>query len=377
MHACAYRWLLLIPMNNFRLQYTLIKSEVDEAINQVLESGWYILGENVKAFEKEFAEYCGAKFAVGVGNGLEAIQLAMLSYGIGHGDEVITVANTAVATVLAISLTGAKPVFVDVDSETYGIDVSQIEDRITNKTKAILPVHLFGHPVNMYPLLEIAIQNDLVVIEDACQAHGAEYKREKVGTLGHVGCFSFYPTKNLGAYGDGGMIITDEEEIAEKLFSMRNYGQETRYTHLFKGLNSRLDELQAAILRVKLRHLDEWNEKRRENAKLYNELLEGSNVLCPTEKGYAKHVYHLYVIRSRKRDELQRSLKAKGIITLIHFPIPVHLQRAYEDLGAHRGALPVTERIADEILSVPIFAELRKDQIEEVVVSIKAFFEQG
>lgn len=363
-------------MNDFKLQYLSIKNEIDEVVNHVLESGWYILGENVKAFEKEFADYCGAKFAVGVGNGLEALQLAMLAYSIGNGDEVITVANTAVATVLAISLTGAKPVFVDIDSETYGIDVSQIEERITDKTKAILPVHLFGHPVNMDPLVEIAIQNNLVVIEDACQAHGAEYKGKKVGTLGHVGCFSFYPTKNLGAYGDGGMIITNDEEIAERLFSLRNYGQKTRYIHQFKGLNSRLDEIQAAILRVKLKHLDEWNEKRREKAKLYNELLQGADVICPKQKDYAEHVYHLYVIRSRKRDELQRFLDARGIIALIHYPIPVHSQKAYEDLGVHRGALPITEKIANEILSLPIFPELRKDQIEEVVDSIKLFFEQ-
>lgn len=366
----------MIPMNNFKLQYYLIKEEIDKAISDVLESGWYILGENVKAFEREFADYCGAKFAVGVGNGLEALQLAMLSYGIGNGGEVITVANTAVATVLAISLTGAKPVFVDIDPETYGMDVSQVGEKITNKTKAILPVHLFGHPVDMDPLMEIANQNNLVVIEDACQAHGAEYKGKKVGTLGRVGCFSFYPTKNLGAYGDGGMIITNEEEIAERLFSLRNYGQKTRYIYLFKGLNSRLDEIQAAILRVKLKHLDEWNKRRRENAKLYNELLQGADVICPTEKDYAKHVYYLYVIRGRKRDELQLFLKARGIITLIHYPIPVHLQKTYEDLGVHKGTLPITEKIANEILSLPIFPELKKEQIEEVVDSIKAFFEQ-
>jgi dTDP-4-amino-4,6-dideoxygalactose transaminase len=363
-------------MNDFRLQYYSIKEEIDKAISDVLESGWYILGENVKAFEKEFADYCGAKFAVGVGNGLEALQLAMLAYGIGNRNEVITVANTAVATVLAVSQTGAKPVFVDVDPETYGMSISQIEEKITHKTKAILPVHLFGHPVDMDPLVEVATQNNLVVIEDACQAHGAEYKGKKIGTLGDAGCFSFYPTKNLGAYGDGGMIITNEEEIAEKIFSLRNYGQKTRYVHLLKGLNSRLDEMQAGILRVKLKYLDKWNEKRRENAKLYNELLQGADVICPTEKSYAKHVYYLYVIRSKKRDELKRFLETKGITTLIHYPIPVHLQKAYEDLGIPKGTLPITEKIADEILSLPIYPELKKEQIEKVAGSIRLFLEQ-
>jgi len=362
-------------MNNFKLEYLSIKNEIDEAISQVLESGRYVLGENVKSFEKEFADYCGAKFAIGVGNGLEALQLAMLAYGVGNGDEVITVANTAVATVLAISLTGAKPVFVDIISQTYGMDVSQIEKRLNKKTKAILPVHLFGHPVNMDPLLEIAAENNLVVIEDASQAHGAEYHGRRVGALGHAGCFSFYPTKNLGAYGDGGIIITSEEEIAERLFSLRNYGQKTRYIHQSKGLNSRLDEIQAAILRVKLKHLDEWNQKRRENARLYNELLQGADVTTPIEKDYAKHAYHLYVIGSQRRDELQLFLEARGITTLIHFPIPVHLQKAYEDLGVHRGTLPITEKTANEILSLPIFPELRRNQIEKIVASIKSFFE--
>jgi dTDP-4-amino-4,6-dideoxygalactose transaminase len=364
----------MIPMNDFRLQYSSIKEEVDKAISDVLESGWYILGENVRAFEKEFAAYCGAKFGVGVGNGLEALQLALLAYDVGDGDEVITVANTAVATALAISLTGAVPVFVDIDPETYAMDVTHIDEKITNKTKAILPVHLFGHPVDMDPLVEIAASNNLLVIEDACQAHGTEYKGKKAGTLGHAGCFSFYPTKNLGAYGDGGMIVTDNEKIAEKLYSLRNYGQKTRYVHLLKGINSRLDEVQAAILRVKLKHLDEWNEKRREYARLYNQLLQETEAICPIEKDYARHVYYLYVIRSRKRDKLQSFLEAKGITTLIHYPIPIHLQKAYEDLGIKRGALPKTEKVADEILSLPIYPELKKNQIEEVTDSIKEFF---
>jgi dTDP-4-amino-4,6-dideoxygalactose transaminase len=365
----------MIPMNDFKLQYHSIKEEVDKAISDVLESGWYILGENVKSFEKEFADYCGSKFAVGVGNGLEALQLAMLAHGIGNGDEVITVANTAVATALAISFTGAKPVFVDIDPENYGMDVSQIKKRITKKTKAILPVHLFGHPVDMDPLVELAESSGLLVIEDASQAEGAEYRGRKAGALGDIGCFSFYPTKNLGAYGDGGVVTTDDKKIAEKLSLLRNYGQKTRYVHLIKGLNSRLDEIQAAILKVKLKHLDEWNEKRRDIAKLYSELLQGTSVFCPVEKDYARHVYHLYVIRCQRRDQLQRFLDSRGVVTLIHYPIPIHLQKAYDDLRVLRGSLPVTEKIADEILSLPIFPELEKGQIEEVAGSIKTFLE--
>jgi dTDP-4-amino-4,6-dideoxygalactose transaminase len=363
----------MIPMNDFILQYNSIKKEIDDAINNVLKSGWYILGENVRCFEKEFANYCGIKNAIGVGNGLEALQLAMLAYGLKEGDEVITVSNTAVATVLAISLTGAKPIFVDIDTETYNMDISKIEEKITNRTKAILPVHLFGHSVDMDPLLEIADQNDLIVIEDACQAHGAEYKGKKVGGLGNVGCFSFYPTKNLGAYGDGGMIITNDKEIAEKILMLRNYGQTSRYVHSIRGINSRLDELQAAILRVKLKYLEKWNEQRRKNAKLYNTFLKGTKIICPSEKSYAKHIYYLYVIRSNNRDELQLFLEKQKITTLIHYPIPVHLQKSYEDLGVINGTLPVTEKLANEILSIPIYPELESEQIGQITDCIKMF----
>jgi dTDP-4-amino-4,6-dideoxygalactose transaminase len=363
-------------MNDFKLQYLSIKDEIDDAILRVLESGHYVLGENVQAFEKEFADYCQAKHAVGVGNGLEALHLAMLAHGIGDGDEVITVANTAVATVLAISMTGAKPVFADINPQTYGMDLSDVQGRITDKTKAILPVHLFGHPVDMDPLNEIATRRGLFVIEDACQAHGTEYRGKKAGTIGNAGCFSFYPTKNLGALGDAGMVTTNDREIAEKISLLRNYGQKTRYVHLMRGLNSRLDEIQAAILRVKLRHLDDWNKRRREHAKLYTAMLQETDVVCPMEKDYAKHVYHLYVVRSRKRDQLQRYLEKRYVTTLIHYPIPVHLQKAYEDLGWKQGILPRTEQAADEILSLPIYPELTKEQIERVTDSVRTFFSQ-
>jgi dTDP-4-amino-4,6-dideoxygalactose transaminase len=361
-------------MNDFKLQYLSIKKEIDEAILQVLESGRYVLGENVQTFEKEFARYCESKYAIGVGNGLEALHLAMLAHGIGYGDEVITVANTAVATALAISMTGAKPVFADIDPKTYGMDIPDAQRRITTKTKAILPVHLFGHPVDMDPLLETATRRGLFVIEDACQAHGAEYKGKKTGTMGNAGCFSFYPTKNLGALGDAGMVTTDDKQVAEKISLLRNYGQKTRYTHLVKGLNSRLDEMQAAILRVKLKHLDDWNEKRRKHAKLYARMLQETDIVCPLEKDYAKHVYHLYVVRSKKRDRLQLFLEKRNVTTLIHYPVPVHLQKAYQDLGLTRGTLPITEQAADEILSLPIYPELTEEQIERVTDSVRMFF---
>lgn len=364
----------MIPMNDFVLQYSSIERELSKAIRQVFESGFFILSENVEAFEKEFAKYCGAKYGIGVGNGLEAIQLALVAYDVGNGDEVLTVSNSAVATALAISHTGAKPVFVDIDKSTYNIDHSKIEEKITRKTRAIVPVHLFGNPANMDPILEIARRHDLTVVEDACQAHGAHYKGKRVGSLGDVGCFSFYPTKNLGAYGDGGMILTNDKDIYEKIRMIRNYGQKTRYTHLFKGYNSRLDELQAAILRVKLRHLEEWNDARRRNAKIYNDLLPKSDVICPTEMEYAKHVYHLYVIRGAKRNELQNFLSSKGITTLIHYPIPIHLQEAYKELGMTIGTLPVTEEIANKILSIPIYPELTRNQIEYVANVISEFF---
>lgn len=362
-------------MNDFKLQYLSIREEIDSAIQDVLDSGWYILGDKVTAFEQEFAQYCKSDFAVGVGNGLDALKLTLRAFGIKNGDEVITVSNTAVATALAISLVGAKPVFVDIDPTTYTLDITQLESKINNKTKAIIPVHLFGHPVDMEPLMELANKYKLVVIEDACQAHGSEYRGRKVGSIGNAGCFSFYPTKNLGAYGDGGMILTNNKKIAEKIMLLRNYGQESRYVHIFKGENSRLDELQAAILSVKLKYLDKWNEKRRYNAEIYKKLLkEVPEVICPIEKINAKHIYHLYVIRTLKRNDLQNFLKSKNIITLIHYPIPIHLQKAYKNSEIYKKSLPVTERVAEEILSLPMYPELQSEQIKNVAESIKLFY---
>lgn len=350
-------------------QYRSIKNEIDSAVSEVLESGWYILGNKVEQFEKNFAKYCQAKYGVGVANGTDALHLSLLACGVGNGDEVITVANTATPTVLAITYTGATPVFVDIEPESYTIDVEKIEDNISEKTKAILPVHLYGQPADMYPILDIAQEHGLSVVEDACQAHGAEYKGQKVGALGDVGCFSFYPTKNLGGYGDGGIAVTNNEELDEKLRMLRNYGMKKQYHSLIKGFNSRLDELQAAILNVKLKKLDEWNEARRKNAKQYYELLE--NVVTPVEKSYAKHVYHLYVIRYENRDQMQHKLAKEGINTLVHYPIPIHNQDAFMDLKEVH--LPNTEYYADKILSLPIFPELTEKEITHISHEIIEF----
>jgi dTDP-4-amino-4,6-dideoxygalactose transaminase len=360
-----------IPFGDLKRQYISIKDEIDEAIRKVLNRGSFILGENVESFEREFSNFCGAKFGIGVGSGTEALHLSLVSCGVQAGDEVITVANTAVPTVSAISFANATPVFVDIDPESYNINPSKIEEKISKKTKVILPVHLYGQPADMDSILEVAKRHKLKVIEDACHAHGAEYKGRTVGTLGNIGCFSFYPTKNLSAYGDGGMVVTNDEEIAIRLKMLRNYGEERRYHNPIKGFNSRLDEIQAAILRVKLKYLSKWNERRRKIAESYNNLLR--TVIKPKEMDYAKHVYHLYVIRSKKRDQLQIYLREKGIATLIHYPISIHLQGAYRELGLKDGSLPITETYADEILSLPVFSELNDEEIEYIADVINKF----
>jgi len=360
----------MISIVDLRKEYAEISREINRAIRQVVKSGWFILGEELERFEDEFSNYIGTKYAIGVNSGSDALLLALQALGIDKGDEVITVSHTFISTVDAIVRNGAKPVFVDITPDTYCIDVTKIEERITKKTKALLPVHLYGHPADMQPIMEIAKKYKLSVIEDACQAHGAEYKGSKVGSIGDIGCFSFYPVKNLGAYGDGGMIVTNNEGLAQKLRMLRNYGQARKYYHDFIGINSRLDEMQAAILRVKLKHLDDWNNKRREAARLYDRLLKSASVVIPIEKKYAKHVYHLYVIRCKERDRLQQRLLAKGIQTQIHYPIPVHKQKAYTDLGI-RTQLPITETICNEILSLPIYPELKNAEVEYLTNTIR------
>lgn len=361
-----------IPFCDLRRQYLSIKGEIDGAMARVLSRGWFILGEGVKSFEEEFAAYCGAAYGVGVGSGTEALHLALLACGVGPGDEVITVPNTAVATVAAIDLARATPLFVDIDPLTYNMDISRVEEKITTRTKVLLPVHLYGQAADLGPLLSLAERYGLMVVEDAAQAHGTTYKGRRL-PQGDVGCFSFYPTKNLGAYGDGGMVITDDAQIAEKVRLLREYGWEKRDISSIKGLNSRLDELQAAILRAKLRHLDEGNEARRRWASLYDELLADSEVVRPQESPYGEHIYHLYVVRSQQRDELQRFLGEKGITTLIHYPVPIHLMEAYRDLGYGPGSFPQAEEHCRQVLSLPLYPEITEQEVEMVADSIVEF----
>jgi len=362
-----------VPFVDLGVQYRAISAEIDDAISKVIQDADFILGREVRLFEEEFAEFCDSSYAVGVDSGTSALELALRAFDIGPGDEVITAANSFIASALGISHAGAKPVLVDVDPFTYTLDVKALERAITRRTKAIIPVHLYGHPAHMGPIRQLADRHGLVVIEDACQAHGASYKGKRVGSLGHAAAFSFYPGKNLGAYGDGGMVVTKDRKIANRLEMLRNYGQKEKYKHLFRGYNRRLDTMQAAILRVKLKYLEKWNAARRWNAKLYQKHLEGSGVVVPGEAGGAESVWHLYVIRTERRDALKEHLVIKGINASIHYPIPIHLQPAYQDLGYKRGDFPVTEAYADRILSLPMYAELSDRQIEFISQTVCEF----
>lgn len=361
----------MIPFVDLKAQYHSIKAEIDAAIASVLESSQFVLGQEVTAFEAEFAAYCQTRHAIGVNSGTSALHLALLAAGVGPGDEVITVPFTFVATVAAIRYTGARPVFVDIDPQSYTINIQQVEQAMSERTRAIMPVHLYGQPADMDPIMVFARQHGLVVIEDAAQAHGAEYKGRRVGSLGDIGCFSFYPGKNLGAYGDGGMVVTNNPDYAHTMSMLRDWGQERKYHHVLQGYNYRLDELQAAILRVKLGYLEAWTTARRAHAAQYDELLIGSNIQTPTVMPYARHVYHVYAIRTANRDRVQQLLRERGIHTGIHYPIPVHLQQAHADLGYRPGDFLHAERAAWEVLSLPMFAELDTDQIEQVAASVR------
>jgi dTDP-4-amino-4,6-dideoxygalactose transaminase len=361
----------MVPFVDLKAQYHTIQKEIDVAIARVLETSQFVLGQEVSSFEEEFAAYCQACYGVGVNSGTSALHLALLAAGLGPGDEVVTIPFTFVATVAAVCYTGAKPVFVDIEPESFTMDVTQIEKAINKRTKAILPVHLYGQPADMDPILDIARRHKVKVIEDAAQAHGAEYKGKRVGSLGDLGCFSFYPGKNLGAYGEGGMIVTNNPEYARTVRMLRDWGQERKYYHDLKGYNYRLEGMQGAILRVKLRHLEAWIEARRKHAAQYNETLPDRGVQIPKEMPYARHVYHIYGIRTPQREGLQGSLNGKGIQTGIHYPIPVHLQKAYADLGYRNGDFPHSEQAANEVLSLPMFAELTKAQISSVVREIR------
>jgi len=343
------------------------------AIGRVVERADFILGEEVRQFEEEFARYCGVRYAVGTDSGVSALELTLRGYGVGPGDEVIVPAHTFIATASAVSFTGARPVLVDIDPWTFGLDPKRVEAALTSRTRVILPVHLYGHPVDLDPLLEIAQRHDLLVVEDACQAHGARYKGRRVGAWGVAGCFSFYPAKNLGAYGDGGVVVTDDAELAERLRMLRNYGQQEKYRHIFLGYNRRLDTLHAAILRVKLRHLDQWNEARRRIAVIYDEGLRGTVVRSPKVASNVEHVYHLYVVRTPARDALREHLAARGVATGLHYPIPIHLQEAYRDLGHRLGNFPEAERAAAEGLSLPIYPEMTRAQAEYAIEAIRVF----
>jgi dTDP-4-amino-4,6-dideoxygalactose transaminase len=362
---------MMIPFLDLKSQYQSIKDEIDAAIMRVLKSGQFVLGEDVVAFEKEFAVYCGdVTHGIAVNSGTSALHLALLAAGVGPGDEVITVPFTFIATVSAVDYTGARPVFVDVDPKTRTMDPNQIEDAITSQTKAILPVHIHGHPADMDPILEIARRRGLLVIEDAAQAHGAEYKGRRCGSMGDLACFSFYPGKNLGAYGEGGMVLTNKDEYARKIRLLRDWGQEHKYAHILKGFNYRMEALQGAILRVKLRHLDAWTEARRAHARAYAEALTGREVSIPYEMPSTRHVYHVYGIRVAQRDEFQKALQRLGIQTSIHYPIPVHLQPAFAELEYVAGDFPHSEAIAAEELSLPMYAELSADNILQVAEAV-------
>lgn len=358
----------MIPLIDLKANLRPLREEVREAVDRVLDSGHYVMGPDLAALEQEYAAWVGTPHAIGVNSGTSALHLALLAAGVGPGDEVITVPFTFVATVAAIRYTGATPVLVDVDPDTRTMDPALVEAAITTRTKALLPVHLHGHPADMDPLLEIARRHGLTVIEDAAQAHGARYRDRAAGSLGHFGCFSFYPGKNLGAAGEGGMVTCHDPAHAERIRLLRDWGQDRKYHHALLGFNYRLDTLQAAILRVKLRHLDGWNDLRRAHAARYNQLLEG--VVTPTEAPWARHVYHMYAVRSERRDELQQWLASRGVGTGMHYPIAVHQQPPFADLA---GDFPVSEALAREVLSLPMFPEMTEEQLQTVAEAVRAF----
>ena len=363
-----------IPFLDLKAQYNQIEHEVVPMLTEAMANAAFIGGPQVTGLDTEFAEFTESKFCIGVGSGTDALRFALMAAGIGDGDEAITVPNTFIATTEAISQVNATPVFVDINPDTYNIDISKIEERITDKTKAIVPVHLYGQPADMDSILQIAQKNNLAVIEDACQAHGALYKGKKAGSLGNAGCFSFYPGKNLGAFGEAGAVVTQDEEIAAKIRMIRDHGQARKYFHDVEGYNGRLDAIQAGVIRIKLKRLNDWNQARRENAKYYNELLSMiDGVTIPYEPDFSQAVYHLYVILVDDRDGLQKFLADKGVATGLHYPLALHLQKAYAHLGHKEGDFPVTENVAKKLLSLPMFPELTRDQIEYVSKSIGEF----
>lgn len=371
----------MVPFGDLSREYNEMREELDNAIKDVCEKGWFVLGKKLEIFEDAFAGYIGkGVYAVGTGSGTEAIHLALVAAGVGYGDYVVTVPNTAVPTVSAISFAGAVPLFVDIDPQSFNMDPVSLRDvlakekkRLGKRLKAVVPVHLYGQSADMDPVMEAAREYGLKVIEDACQAHGAEYKGKKAGSIGDYAAFSFYPSKNLGAYGDGGVVLTSDPEEARKLKMLRNYGQEKRYYHSIKGFNSRLDEIQASVLLAKLKYLDGWNARRREIAAYYTLNIKNGCVRTPAELPWAGHVFHLYVVRTPERDRFREHLEQNGVQTVIHYPVPVHLQEAYRELGYPAGGFPEAEKAASEIVSLPIFPQLRKEEADKVIDAVNDY----
>lgn len=366
-----------IPLIDLSPQHRRLRSQFNRAIQNVLTRSDFILGEDLRQFESEFARFTGTRYAIGVSSGLDAIRLALTALGIGAGDEVIIPAHTYIATALAVSHTGAVPRLVDVQDDSFNIDPSKIEAAITSRTKAIMPVHIFGQPADMSEILAIAGRHKLAVVEDACQAHGAHYHGKRVGSLGDAGCFSFYPSKNLGALGDGGIVTTNDQQLAQKIDRLRNYGQSQKYIHDDVGYNNRLDTLQAALLRVKLNHLDRWNKQRRTIARAYDKAFAKLPLQIPELRKDRDHVYHLYSIRSPQRDGLKQHLTERGIASGIYYPVPMHLQKAYRSLGHKEGSFPVTERISRDMLALPMYPDMTAAQVKKVIATVKEFFRPG
>ena len=365
---------MFIPFADLRPMHDELREDLDRAYNKVMDSSNFIQGEECSAFEEEYAAYCGVKYCVGVANGLEALQLSLMAMGIGAGDEVIVPSNTYIATALAVTFAGATPVFAEPDINTYNIEPSLVEDKITSRTRAIMPVDLQGRAADMDEINRIAAKHGLRVIEDAAQAHGALYKGRRVGSLSEITCFSFYPGKNLGAMGDAGCVVTDDKDLADRIRALGNYGSDYKYHHIYKGVNSRLDEMQSAFLRVKLPHIDRWNEDRRKTAQRYHDEITNPLIIHPpvSTDDYT-HIYHVYCIRCEKRDELEKYLNDNGIMTVKHYPTPMHLQGAYSDLGIPKGALPVAEKISSTVLSIPMFYGMTSEQTEYVIDRINGF----
>lgn len=364
-----------IPFLDLNAQYETIRGEIATAIREVLDSSAFVGGPFVEKFERDFAAFCGCSCGVGVSSGTSALWMTLMALGIGPGDEVITVPNSFIATAEAISMCGARPVFVDVLEETLNMNPALLEGALTARTKAVIPVHLYGQPADMDPILEFAGRHNLHVVEDACQAHGAGYKGRPAGSMGIAGCFSFYPGKNLGAYGEAGAVVTGDPGLADKIRMLRDHGQARRYHHAMIGWNGRMDGLQAAVLSVKLRYLPAWNDARRENSSIYGELLTGAeDVVRPKEMAYARHVYHIYALRTTARDALRVFLEGKGVSCMIHYPLPIHLQDAYRSLGFKEGDFPVAEKGSREELSLPVYPELGKHRLEYVASRIREFF---